>query len=101
MEQPMRRAARVDANQGAVMAALRAIGCSVTDLSGVGAGVPDLLVGFRGISGLIEVKDGSKPPSERKLTRQQEEFHRLWRGRPPVVVTSIDEAIREVSAWVA
>jgi hypothetical protein len=29
---------------------------------------------------LLEVKDGSKPPSAQKLTPQQEIWHRDWRG---------------------
>lgn len=43
----MRRAARTDANQVEIVSALRAIGCSVSDTSGVGGGFPDLAVGFR------------------------------------------------------
>jgi hypothetical protein len=46
-------AAKVDANQAAVVAALRKIGASVQPLHGVGAGVPDLLVGFQGRNWLI------------------------------------------------
>jgi hypothetical protein len=42
---------------------------------------------------LLEVKDGAKPPSARKLTPEQEEWHRHW---PVAVVTSVDEALRAV-----
>ena len=82
----MRRAAKVDANQGAVVAALRAAGCSVQCLHAVGGGVPDLLVSRslpfgRADTWLLEVKDGAKPPSERRLTPRQKEWHREWRGR--------------------
>jgi hypothetical protein len=79
-------AAKVDANQAAVVAALRHIGASVQPLHAVGAGVPDLLVGFQGRNWLIEVKDGRKPPSERRLTKDQEQWHAAWRGTAAVVL---------------
>lgn len=93
----MRRAARTDANQGEIVAALRAIGCSVSDTSGVGGGFPDLAVGFRKRTLLLEVKDGSKPPSARKLTPDQLLWHISWRGQV-AVVTSIEEAIAAITA---
>ena len=40
----MRRAARVDDNQGQIVDALRRVGCSVWSLAGVGKGFPDLAV---------------------------------------------------------
>ena len=46
----MRRAAKIDENQPEIVDALRAMGCSVTILSAVGNGCPDILVGFRGIN---------------------------------------------------
>lgn len=44
----MRRAAKVDDNQGEIVAALQRAGCSVQSLAGVGRGFPDLAVGFQG-----------------------------------------------------
>jgi len=67
----MRRAARIDANQPAIIAALRSIGATVQPLHAVGGGCPDLLVGLRGRNILMEVKDGARPPSERRLTADQ------------------------------
>lgn len=91
----MRRAAKVDDNQASIVAALRTVGCSVLPLHAVGQGCPDLLVARAGDMVLIEVKDGAKPPSARKLTPDQVEFHASWRGRI-VVVTSIREALEAV-----
>ena len=88
----MKYHARVDRNQVEIMKALRAMGASVQPLHTVGSGCPDLLVGFKGINRLIEIKDGSKPPSARKLTPDQEIWHWGWRGSVHVV-NSIDEAI--------
>lgn len=93
----MRRAARTDANQVEIVSALRAIGCSVSDTSGVGGGFPDLAVGFRKRTLLLEVKDGSKPPSARELTPDQVLWHISWRGQV-AVVTSIEEAIAAITA---
>ncbi|WP_116082067.1 hypothetical protein [Tropicimonas sp. IMCC34011] len=80
----MRRAAKVDSNQSRIVAALRKIGASVQPLHAVGGGCPDLLVGFRGLNRVIEVKDGDKPPSARKLTPDQVEWHGAWRGQVDV-----------------
>jgi hypothetical protein len=80
----MRRASRVDVNQSDIVAALRAVGATVQPLHAVGQGCPDLLVGYKG-NWLLEVKDGSKPPSARKLTEAQIAWHRDWRGQVAVV----------------
>lgn len=77
----MRRAARVDANQPEVVKALKAAGMTVCDMSALGSGVPDLLVGWRGINVLIEVKDGAKKPSDQALTAPQKTWHETWAGQ--------------------
>ena len=89
------RAAKVDANQRAIVAALRKAGCRVYVSSSFGKGFPDLIVGFPGREtiALVEIKDGSKPPSARKLTDDQVTFHAEWYGWPLFVVTSVDEAL--------
>lgn len=91
----MRRAARTDANQAQIVAALRRMGAYVVDLSAVGMGVPDLLVGWRGAWHLIEVKDGRKALSRQRLTRPEQLFASIAhdQGLPCHVVTSIDEAL--------
>jgi len=88
----VRRAAKVDANQPDIVKALRAIGATVAVTSTVGQGFPDICVGFRGRNFMIEVKDGRKPPSERRLTPDQVDFHAAWRGEV-VVVESVEQAI--------
>jgi len=81
----VRRAARVDTNHAEVVSALRACGACVLSLAALGQGVPDLLILHRGKLMLIEVKDGSRPPSARKLKPKQENFRRIW---PVTVVES-------------
>lgn len=92
----MRRAAKVDANQAEIVAALRQIGASVQPLHAVGQGCPDLLVGWRGMVSLLEIKDGSKPPSARKLTPDQEKWHAAWRGQV-AVVENVEQAIEAIT----
>lgn len=94
----MRRAAKIDANQVAIVKALRQIGCTVQHLHAVGDGCPDLLVGAYGQTLLVEVKDGSKPPSARRLTEDQLAWHGAWTGGPVAIVTDIEGAIRAARA---
>jgi len=88
----MRRAARVDANQRQIVEGLRKIGASVWITSAIGDGGPDLVVGFHGRNWLFEIKDGSKSPSRRDLTRGERDFAESWRGQW-AVITSFDEAL--------
>ena len=88
------RAARIDANHEQVVLALRTAGATVQSLAAVGQGVPDLLVGFQGKTLLMEIKDGNKTPSERRLTEPQLKWHGAWRGGPLAVVDSVDGALR-------
>ena len=88
----MFRAARTDANQTEVTKALRKMGCSVQLLHSVGRGCPDMLVGYKGNNYLLEIKDGDKPESARKLTAEQTIWHYDWRGQV-TVVNSAQEAI--------
>lgn len=91
-------AAATDDNQAIVVRALREVGASVTLLHRVGLGCPDLLVGFRRQTFLIEVKDGDKPPSARKLTPDQEIWHRIWRGLPVAIVLGPQQALAVIGA---
>lgn len=90
----MRRAAKIDANQPAIVAALRKAGATVYSLAAVGQGIPDLLVGYSGKTALIEVKDGSKPPSARALTPDQQQWHQSWTGGTLAVVPDVEAALR-------
>ena len=94
----MRRAAKIDANQEAVVIALRAAGAKVQSLAAVGKGVPDLLCQYKGTFYLIEVKDGRKPPSQRRLTDDQVKWHEEWKSAFLGVVESPDEALRFIGA---
>jgi len=99
----IRRAARVDANHGEIVAALRSIGVNVVDMSGSGNGLPDLMCLWRSQIYLLEIKDGSKPPSARRLTADQVKFHAgaLDSGVKVHVVETIDQALAIFGAMVA
>jgi hypothetical protein len=89
----VRRAAKVDANHAEIRDGLRQIpGCKVKDTSNIGGGFPDLVVGLRGKTVLIEIKDGAKVPSARKLTYAQREFCDNWTGGTIFVVESLEQA---------
>ncbi len=89
----MRKLGRVDSNHREIVQALRDIGASVESLAGLGSGVPDLLVGFRGEDFLLEVK-----AAKGKLTDDQWKWHARWSGKKPNVVRSVEEAFRAVGA---
>jgi hypothetical protein len=88
----MKFAARIDANQPAIVAAIRKMGATVLHLHTIGKGAPDILIGYQGKNALVELKDGAKPPSARKLTPDEEKFHAEWRGQV-AIIESVDEAI--------
>jgi len=41
----------------------------------------------------MELKDGSKPPSARKLTEDEQKFFDEWTGGMLAIVNSIEEAL--------
>ena len=88
----MRYANRIDANQNKIVDALRKAGAVVRIIS-QGDGIPDLLVGYKGYTILMEVKDGDKVPSARKLTEAEQKFFDDWRGGMLAVVNSLEEAL--------
>ena len=92
----MSHKAGLDANHRAIVAVLEQMGCSVLSLAAVGGGVPDLLVGCSGVNLLMELKDGSKAPSRRRLRKTQVAFLEAWRGQRCVVL-SVGEAIAIVN----
>lgn len=92
----MRYARAVDANQAAIVDALRKLGALVHSTARLGGGFPDLVVLWRGVVLLVEVKDGRKPPSARKLTPDELAFRDL--GWPVHVVESVEQALQLLAA---
>lgn len=86
----MRMRGKVDANQSRIVKELRQAGCSVAMTSNLGGGFPDILVGWRGVNVLAEIKDPNQPPSKRRLTPDEQEFHAAWKGQKCVIETAED-----------
>ncbi len=84
----MRRAARIDANQEAVVTALRAAGAYVWII-----GLPvDLLVGYKDRTLLMEVKTGPK----KLLTALQADFFENWSGSTLARIDCPEAALRMI-----
>ncbi len=88
----MRRAARIDGNQNEIVEALRKQGASVLITSQL-KNCFDILVGYDGINFIVEIKDGNKPKSQRKLTKGEEVFRDNWKGGKYYVIESVEEAL--------
>lgn len=93
----MSRAKRVDENQTAIVRALRDVGATVLHTHAIGQGCPDILVGWRGLNYFLEIKDGNKPPSARRLTSDEHDWQIQWRGQV-ATVTNVDEALKAIGA---
>jgi hypothetical protein len=92
MARPAFAGKRRDANEADIVDALEAIGCTVERMD-----TPvDLLVGYRALNFLLEVKDGDKPPSRRRRTDVQRDFFKRWAGQVRIVKTP-EEAIQVVT----
>ena len=83
-------AKRIDANQPTIVKDLRAAGASVQSLADLGKACPDILVGFRGENYLFEIKDWKQPPSKRRLTPDEKDWHLKWGGKVQVIETSAE-----------
>lgn len=80
------RKRRIDNTQKEIVAMFRELGASVQHLHDVGKDCPDLLIGYKGVTHLVEVKTPGG-----KLSVGQSEFINTWQGRTPSVCFSIDD----------
>ena len=101
----MRRAARRDVMEADIVQALRSVGASVTRINQ--EGLFDLLVGYRGVTTLVEVKTPSRKDGKAQtratgteLSVAQQKWLESWRGGPAVVVRSMTDALQAVGAMV-
>ena len=86
--QKMRYAARVDKNQEEIVSALRAVGAYVWII-----GLPvDLLIGYKGHTFLVEVKNGPR----KRLTALQEDFFKNWSGSTLARIDGPEAALRMI-----
>jgi hypothetical protein len=83
-------AAKRDINEKHIVDALRDEGAVVIRLSA--PGLPDLLVGWRDTTFLLEVKS-----EKGTLTGPEQDFFEAWRGQC-AIVRSVDDAKRAIGA---
>ena len=76
-----------DANEPEIVKALRAVGASVLLIDDI-----DLIVGFRGVNYLLEVKT-----AKGRLNKKQEKFFRGWVGQVNIVRT-VEQALGLIGA---
>lgn len=98
------KAAHRDKAEAPIIKALRAVGAVVHQLNG--KDIPDLLVGYRGLTYLLEVKsvltntrkDGYTRTERTAVSKGQQEFAASWRGGPVRLVTTPEEALMAIGA---
>ena len=82
-----------DGNLDATVKALEGIGARVAKLNGA-PGLPDLVVGWRGLSILLELKNGDKP-----LRKAQQDFVEAWPGAVCVAFSPQMAVEQVVAHW--
>lgn len=85
------RYGRRDSTHREIVDTLEAVGASVFDAADVGLGFPDLVVGYRGVTYLLEVKG-----PRGKLRPSQVSFCATWKGAPVIVVRTPAEALAAI-----
>ena len=81
----MRHKARIDANQNRIRDVFRKMGATWQSLASVGSGCPDAVIGYEGGNYMVEIKDGEKPISKRRLTPQQQDWFANWAGQVTII----------------
>ncbi len=95
-----RRAAKKDANHVEVVSLFRKLGWYVLDIGQL-KNCCDLIVAKDGHGIAIEIKDGSKPKSARKLSEGEQKFKDEWLGVWRLVETNDDvlKLNEEIKTW--
>ena len=87
------RIAKVDANQKAIVRALRQLGFKVAHTHTLGKGVPDILVGgWRG-DGKPALLWCEIKTAKGELTPDEAAFHKRWAGLPVVIVREVGDVL--------
>lgn len=85
-----RKSARKDRNHNELVELAESLGMSVLEVHQL-PGALDLVVGCYGIDRRIEIKDGAKTASERKLSQREHEEFEKWRGHYPDIWETEDD----------
>lgn len=82
---------RKDANHAEILDYFRQAGAIVEDVSALSGLGFDLIVSAYGAVVMVEIKDGEKPPSARRLTQSERDAQMRW-GDKFAVVESVEQA---------
>ena len=88
----MRRAARIDDNQTEIVKTFKMLGWSVLIIAQL-KNCCDIMVAKNGHTIAVEIKDGKKVESRRKLTPGEADFRDEWKGHWELV-ESIDDVLK-------
>ena len=96
----MRIRARLDDNHRATRDFLEAHGISIHSTASMGSGFPDFVWGYRGVSGLLELKStgprGELSSGSKRSLKGEQAFAARWRGAPVLFATSPETALSEI-----
>ena len=84
-----RRAAKVDDNQSDIVKLFRKLGWTVLIISQL-KNCCDIIVSKNGRTVAVEIKDGAKPPSQRKLSSGEVKFRDNWQGEYALIICADD-----------
>lgn len=90
----MRRAAKKDRNHRDFVDEARAHGASVMEHPN-GRNEPDLIVGWRGVTCLVEIKPAGVLTHKERVAKQKA-FLEQWRGGPALIASSWQEAMWKI-----
>lgn len=93
---PRNMRGRLDDNHKEVVDALEKAGALVLDMSHVGRGFPDLIVGVRGKFLLMEIKNPKTAYGRKGLNPNQIAWHAKWVGYPLSTVDGPEAALRAI-----
>jgi hypothetical protein len=85
-----------DANHNEIVDAMTKVGAYVIDMSHVGRGFPDLIVGFKKMTILMEIKNPKTSYGKKGLNKNQLQWKEQWTGGTYCVVDSVDAALRMI-----
>ena len=93
----MRKFGKTDANQAAIIEALREIdGCDAVSTASLGDRFPgDIMVGYRGSNLCFEIKNPEYPNAHKERRERQARFRDRWPGQCAIVsgIAEIIEAM--------
>lgn len=93
--------AKKDANHVPIVDLLRKCGVPHIDVSGIGCGMPDLVVNIRDRFELWEIKNRKTSYGRKGLSKNQKAWADGWRGSPVYVIHDVDEALRFINGDLA